>query len=705
MSSFVRLTNRLCLLLLALAAWPLSAAETLSPGGSLLSNINLSPDNSQQQVSKIIDLGNHSVVDTYLLVRLKNGPLYQKTPSGFSLFDPQTGLVSLGLTATHTQLNYEVISGGFFDLFDYPLTVYLGYTDRAGTLYFGAFYLTADLQALTSWSETAVRKVLHNFAYGGFADDTQIQTWANMTPASAITEMLTAATVNTKLSPPPVNNNLPTETTLKGLSAFWASNEATNLLPIARRDGYDLRDRKGAERTWRQAVNLRGLNPVRQFLGFWETNYHLSVNLDAEVGINNQQMARYYDDIMNALASDQAYQTVVGEAALSSAVATQFNHRRNTYDNQNLTFRGNEDFAREYHQIFFGILGAYNPSYHEEVAIKNTALALTDMPVELVDGRLAEEVSFGTAQHHSAPLDILAVSISGATAAEKIRMLSQYAIEHPESLDNLPIIIARGLADDNLTPFKIKQLQSTWTTQSTKNLLDFLRSYAISTAFHDASRVKYLSAVDRYLAVLNQLTLSNEESLLDLYQLNGYESAGVEVFRPMHDVFGAQTGAEAADSAAVFTAVYRRSTEQAHINSRSFLEEGGQTIWVKDWEAVMPATQGAYPVQQAADWLWNRFMADGLKNLGALERFHLYALLATGTDAGYALDHTQPDRVFSSAEISGDAALQTALENWGRSTLALGGPDSEARRTANQRVGQAINFMAAIPYTFAQEGQ
>ena len=40
------------------------------------------------------------------------------------------------------------------------------------------------------WNETAVRKVLHIFAFGGFATDAQIKTWASMKPEEAINEIL-----------------------------------------------------------------------------------------------------------------------------------------------------------------------------------------------------------------------------------------------------------------------------------------------------------------------------------------------------------------------------------------------------------------------------------------------------------------------------------------------------------------------------------
>ncbi len=698
-------------------------AETLSPQGTTLDNINIFPDEAPRSISKSIDIGDAQVIETYVLVQLKDGTLLKKIPTGFELLSGAgLSLSNLNLAVSNGSIEFEVVSGHFFNLLDYPLTIYLGFLDNSGNLHFGAFKLTAGLEALTSWTATAVRKVLHAFAFGGFATENQIQTWAAMNPADAIQEILTLDAVNRKVSPadsgdvladfsqiivtdPVSQESSELSGTLKSLSAFWSSNSANN--PFSDADpqkSFSLDNRRGAERTWRQAVNLRGLNPVRQRVGFWETNYHLSVNLDADVGINNYQMARYYDDILSALADDKAYQDVLSIAAQAAAVAVQYNHRRNSFNNETLAFRGNEDFAREYHQIFFGILGHYDPAYHEEIAIPNTAKLLTDMPVNLVNGRLDEVITFGTENHHAAPLDILNISVAGDTAEAKINELSQTAINHPESLENLPIILIRGFADDNLNTAKIKVIQSTWADMREKNLLTFLQQYAISSLFHSTDRVKYHSVVDRYLLTLNQMTLSNQESYRDLYQIDGYSKEGVAVFRPLHDVFGGQTGAEAADSAEVFRAVYNRSTQLANINKTAVIEENGQVVWSKDWGSVIPANNGAYPVKAVAEFLWQRFMADGLKNFNELERLHLYALLATSTDAGYALEPNNAARVFSSAEISSDAALQAAINTWASTPMALGGDDSPARRAANENIGLAINFLNAIPFVFAQEG-
>jgi|WetSurMetagenome_2_1015567.scaffolds.fasta_scaffold02305_8 hypothetical protein len=679
-------------------------AETVSVSGTELSNLNIYPDSSEIQLFKTIDTNNVSIKETYVLVRLKDGTIFQKTPAGFIPFQSLQSLSNLNLSPSNGKLTFEIVKGNFFNILDYPITVYVGYLDSDNKLSYGAFSIVTEFQKLTQWDDTAVRKVLHTFAFGGFATDEQIKTWAQMPPEQAIKEMLTFETINDKLSPSD-NNVLPTDKTLKGLSSFF-STDSTNPIQSIKRSDFDFKNRYSAETTLQQAVNLRGLNPTRQKLGFWETNYHVTTNLDAEVGVNNYQIARLYDDILNDLSANKSYQEMLSTASLSAAVATQFNHRRNTYDNVNLVFRGNEDFAREYYQIFFGILGDYNATYHEEITIKNTAMALTDMPVDTKDGHLDEVVTFGKENHHAAPLEILGVEISGSTAEEKIKKLSQYAINHDESNANLPIAIVRGLADENLDDAKTKIVQGSWLAMQNKNLLEFLRNYAISTIFHDTSRVKYHSSVDRYFLTLNQLTLSNEESYRDLYLLDGYQLENTRIFRPLHDVFGGQTGAEASDNPSIFEAVYNRSVEQANINAQTSLDENGQTIWTKNWGAVIPKnTQGNYVVKDVAEWLWQRFMADGLKSFGTLERFHLYALLAQGKDASYLIDLQKLNRIFTANEILTDSTLQAAFQNWSNSTMKLGGNDSAERRAANQNIGLAVNFLAAIPYSFAQQGK
>jgi len=85
------------------------------------------------------------------------------------------------------------------------------------------------------WDDTAVRKVLHTFAYGGHATDEQIATWADMSPEEAIVEMLTFDEHNLKLSPvsPLDYDGLDKrDGTLRGLADFWSSDHPDNGINI-----------------------------------------------------------------------------------------------------------------------------------------------------------------------------------------------------------------------------------------------------------------------------------------------------------------------------------------------------------------------------------------------------------------------------------------------------------------------------------------
>ncbi|NND64865.1 MAG: hypothetical protein HKM24_02770, partial [Gammaproteobacteria bacterium] len=82
-----------------------------------------------------------------------------------------------------------------------------------------------------AWNETAVRKVLHTFAYGSFATDWQIQLWAAMPPNDAIREMLTFDEHNLLLSPPNPSDTdfLHLQTgTMRGIADYFASDHANN---------------------------------------------------------------------------------------------------------------------------------------------------------------------------------------------------------------------------------------------------------------------------------------------------------------------------------------------------------------------------------------------------------------------------------------------------------------------------------------------
>ena len=613
----------------------------------------------------------------------------------------------------------------------------------------------------SNWDYQAVRRVLNVFAFGGHARVSQINAWARMSPHIAIKEMLTFAEHNLKLSPLAYGERYTAPAYNYGKiwdfsEDFISSNSANHSIPRDKDSDYSRSQYSLSEWNfpglWAIMVTTRGLNPFRQRIGFWETNYHMAVNLNTPV--NHHQLAKYYDDILEALEAGKPYYEVIAIAASSAAVATQYGHRFNKWNRTTNECECNEDFARELHQLFFGILGEADPmgvENHENMTIKNTAKALTDMRVDWSDQlrRLPENVTFGTANHYPASrtLNILNREISGSNARHRIRRIAQIAIRHPESLKNLPVKIIASLADDNLSDQKKQQLRNAWKKMKEKNLLTFLQAYAVSTLFHDSDRVKYWTSAERQLMMANKLVLNNTEGIgvMRLYNPvntweKGMESEQFHLFRPTHNVFGGQTAQEASDAAAIFENNYNRFIWD-HWRVERFTMPDVFPNWEKNWASVLPATaNGKYQVDQVARWLWRHFLNDNLENFGPLEKAHVYSLLATRRDfpflmclrkkrieAGITLNSLRNleddyselcggwNNTFSQEDIdllqgaySTSDASSGYVTSWvnqmaGRQ-LKLKSNNFDERRIATQRIGAAINFILSTPYIFAEQG-
>lgn len=577
------------------------------------------------------------------------------------------------------------------------------------------------------WDDTAVRKVLHTFAFGGFATDAQVSAWADMSPQAAIVEMLHFQPHNQKLSPTVANDSLNgTDRSLRALSAYWSGGNSPipQTADHERRQYFAIPGWHGAMNTALQASATPGVNPFLHRVLIWETNYHLVANLDA--GVDSRVLAQYYDTLLKSFAAGDSYEQTLAKAAASAAIAQQYKHYRNFYDLRNGVgvFSGNEDFAREFHQLFFGILGtreavdvtpraAGEDSYHEVVTIKNTAKMLTDM--RLI-GDDAVDLTFGTARHHTADLEILHSTVSGATAKNKIDALVQVAIAHPESRDNLPVIIIQGLANDALTDANKAELRALWQSLPRRDLLSFLRYYAISRQFHSPERVKYWTAMERNLLFANLSTLNQQESYLGLYDLEWLTSSdGFDVFQPTHNVFGHTTGTESSESVDLFRGLLDRQMDEywrfARYSSQwdNYLTAVAPN-WHKHWGGVVPKTAGQYRVRETAEWLWQRFLADGRANFGNLERLYVYSLLATGRDPAYyctgnGAAGTNWDRVYTEADFGTGGAGLTCLNQLATQTLALDSSNLETRDDANHDLGLAINFMLATPFAQLQVGR
>lgn len=585
---------------------------------------------------------------------------------------------------------------------------------------------TVDANGYTitsNWDETKVRKILNTFAYAGHASDSQITTWAGLAPEAAIVQMLSLNIVNSLLSPNDGYDNLFNfNSTLHCISEIWGNNNSSNRTPLDYRERYNLKTWGAPENVWAKLATSKGANSFRQKIGFFETNFHMSLTQDS--GVSNAQIVQYYDIIMDAHQAGIPYQKILAKAALTAAVATQYNHKDNLFINGKFT--GNEDFGREFHQLFFGILGdaAAYPSYsgnhadyhehHELQNIPNTAKALTDMQVARVDGEYQAAITFGEDYHYQASLDILDTTISGVNAKEKIEALAEIDILNVEGLKNLPVFIATTLADDNLTDTtsmdKIAVVQSIWSNMATKNLLEFIRKYAISTAFFDSTRIKYKSSVDRILTIANLINLSPIETHTRFNDPTGvFDSEDVAIFRPAHDVFGAQTSVEASDSPDIFSTNYSYATNNYWYYSRIDSQLAG--TYSKSWGKLIPPSngQGHFMVEDVALWLWKRFIADGGANLGTLEKVHIWSLLGSGRDVGYFLDKDDAEKVYSKSELDTAMAdnanvIKIALDDLKNSRILLDSGVTITREDANRRIGLAINFIIATPYMLVQKG-
>lgn len=608
---------------------------------------------------------------------------------------------------------------------------------------FAAFTTVSKAQ----WNETAVRKVLHTFAFGGFASDAQIQTWADMPPKNAIAQILTFSTTNQQLSPAEDQTSLLLETqpdsTLKVLQEWWMSDLATNPMPAVYRniyhpisaDGLSF-NQKSLQQTWISAATSRGINPFRQVVGLWLTNYLLSVHLHS-VNFNHLLIRTMYDDMMRALGEGKPFTDVIAIGASSAALARQYGHMNNRMVNGE--FFGNDDFGREFHQLIFGILGelpSNDPNrllykkYYEEVTVEGTARALTGMklskghPYGIVNEVEVSDINFystdNQSRHHFDALEILNFNSPGNAdtfgfnAKEKILNLSRLAIDSPESEAFLPVRIIQHFGDSTLsiqndTDQRIIDIRESWILAN-KNLLQFLRDYAVSTQFHSAERIKYFTAFERNLIISNLNTLSNIEGN---HQLSNPSSRmreqGAVVFEPMHFVFGGQTGSDAIDNPSIFKDAYNSNVNGEHFLSKaSVINE--TTNWEKDWGAVISANaNGEYIVNDVARWLWNRFITDNGKNYAIQERAYVSCMLAYGKDftkhVSTQLNTTLATDGYSSFDLNDPAKpYLSIIQDCENQRLDLDNNLGE-KISANLRIGMAVNFITATPFMFYSEGR
>jgi len=584
------------------------------------------------------------------------------------------------------------------------------------------------------WDRQAVRGVLQAFAYGGQSTDAQIGEWAAMAPADAIAQMLTFEPVNLRLSPQGASDPSTQYCgSLEMLQDFWSSNDPQNPMRVGNRPWYQTLDQDEAIvtpihlfLTWSRLAHTPGCNTFLHKLAFYITNYHASIHIQNTAPT---LMRSYYDDVVQALEAGYDFVDLMTLSATHASLAIAYGHMDNYFD-ENGGFQGNDDFAREYLQLLFGIEGtSEDPDYHEDVTIEHNAWLLTGMALDAElnawgsENRLdwlvapivftdhfdpAGRQIWNHSAHYDAQagdascLEILHQTICGRTARDKLFALGPVAAAHPESMANTPLKIIRFFADEQPNTDNTVALQNAW-EDAAYDLLAFLRAYAISTAFHQPDTFKLHSAFDRNLLIHNANQLTAEEAYAESFAegptIRMYEQ-GALVFAPIHNVFGGQTGTDASNDRYVFKKSWDGNITNSEFlakTSESYrLEPDGPVFeWRKDWGSVIPVNNdGEHVVSAVGEWLWNRFINDDGRNYDAIAKAQVHAMLATGIDFGAVADENNMEAVYSSSEISSGELAELnqslAAETMDFSTTA-----------ANVNVGMVINFITALPYTFA----
>ena len=168
-------------------------------------------------------------------------------------------------------------------------------------------------------------------------------------------------------------------------------------------------------------------------------------------------------------------------------------------------------------------------------------------------------------------------------------------------------------------------------------------------------------------------------------------------------VFGGENGIDAANDRFVL-----KYDWDANVTYSRFLcetkaryqveEEGREDAWKNDWSGVIPGKKnGKHIADDVGEWLWNHFIGDGGRNYDTVARAQVNSLLVTGFDFGAVVDRDNPQAVYSSEEISA-GELAVFADELAQAKLNLSSNES------NRRVGMAINFITALPFTFATGG-
>ncbi len=588
------------------------------------------------------------------------------------------------------------------------------------------------------WTEGTVRRVLQSFAFGGHASDEQIARWSGMRPERAIVQMLNFNPINLRLSAPDGSNADFQCTSMTQLQQLWSSDDPANPARVFDRSYCALLFEDlgqlspvGLYLVWPRAMHTRGCNQFLHKTAFYLTNYHASIHIqNAGVGL----IRDYYDDTVEALMNSSDFVELMYQAAINGAVALAYGHFASYVHPNTGEFFGNDDFAREYFQLLFGIQGTTEDAdYHEGVTIENNAKLLTGMYLDAEPDRFDSVSQFDWflsdivfTDHQDAVgrdiynrtahfdfrkgaqscLEILHQPICGETAADKLKVLGMVAATHPESVANTPLKLVRFFGDTVITAEEATGLQTAWQAAQF-NLLRFLRAYAISDQFHAPEAFKYWSAFERNLIIHNANILDNTESFAKPFFIGPVIpmlEQNALAFAPIRDVFGGQTGNDAANDRFSFRNAWNQNVNNPDALATAELyyllqAEGAARLWRKDWGTVIPTNpNGKHIVGDVAQWLWQRFIADGGANFDIVAQANVHSLLATGFDFAAVVDRDNLDALYSSEDLQ-EGWVADVNQELAAVEMNFTDPDEQVC------VGMAINFITMMPFAFARTGE
>lgn len=551
---------------------------------------------------------------------------------------------------------------------------------------------TSDFVSLTTdeWGVDEVKKVMNTFTYGITASESQIAKWAEMAPSTAIEEVMNFDAHNPLLKPSPTNN-LNSFTKIEDISSLLYNYYKETNVGLADRFALPSKFPRGDIESALITSNL-GYNPLRLRIGLWETSYHQVINTNVDV-LNAINTWNYFDNIVEGIAAGTPYEEILAKSATSTNIMYMYKQFDNVYKNNTLV--GNDDFAREYNQLFFGILGKDNLSYYENTTIENTALVLTGMKNIHTNFTAANGDIFGgpgysvipvNTLHYAKPVEISEKMVQNENVIDGLMEIAKISIDTDESLDTLPLIIIEGLADDNLKNniHKMETVRNAWKIMPKKDILAFLKKYAISRSFHSNDRIKYLSTMDRTMKIYNLMNVEDKMPHHVLRPRNEMEQEGYTMYVPGKGVFGNWTGVDIKNNTNVYKEYYNGAANQRYYN-----------IYPNQDMSKLIDSSVSNNVKDITEYLWSKFVGDNLKNFGIIERLHVYALLKTGNDfnSAYGVSADIDLNVFDSSN-----SVRADFKSLETSEVDLN--NNEIRNN----IAKVVNFIIAMPYALYEEG-